>query len=345
MGSDDSLLDNIPPFPPSSDTKRTSSMSLSAIMKGCKDGELAVRHFDSNTISGLHPHLGFSSISVQSTRGKDAGRKASLHNSRQQRLDGGAITTLVPSMYRHVLGGWRGWWKADPHPSDWISVSTDPLYALFMAANRLGQGRQSRVFLSIISSMPGKDEKVLVVDPREEEEKFRSHTVGFDFFSLENIRARNFMRKFSEKLFYKSIPKSYIVETVEITHDSIPWDDIPLGWFQGGATNEPFSSIRWNWLDYLSFNPYDKLVKYGDAQGIIWAERKEIEEMLIRQAREIEEAEDEDLIEEEEETKEALDWLLLGVEEPVHYLYEEDMKEAKIEEGTELEKALHAMSI
>ncbi|ODN74207.1 hypothetical protein L202_07653 [Cryptococcus amylolentus CBS 6039] len=317
-------------------------MSLSAIVKGCEDGELAVRHFDSNTISGLHPHLGFSSISVQSTRGKDAGRNASLHNSRKQGLDGGAITALVPSIYRHVLGGWWGW-KAVPHPSNWISVTTDPLFALFKAAKRLGQGRESRVFISIIS-MPGKDEKVLVVDPRKEAEKSHSHTVGFHLSFGEIVRAENFMRTSSEKLFYKSIPKSYLVETVEITHDSIPWDDIPLGWFQGGVTNEPFSSVRRNWLDWLSFDPDNKLVQYRDAQETIRGERKEVE-TLIRQAREREEAEDEDLIEEDEEKEETLDWLLLGVEELDYYLYEKDEKEAKREEWNELEKALHAMGI
>ncbi|ODN87144.1 hypothetical protein L198_07147 [Cryptococcus wingfieldii CBS 7118] len=271
-------LQHIPSFPPSSGTTKRSSMSFSALLQGCQDNELDVRLFEKNTISGLDPTSGFSSISVQSAGLSGEAVPWNQYN-RETWGDDAAMAALVPGMFRHAAGGWKRL-DADPHLSEWIAVSVDPIWALFCAAWRLGLGHQQQVFMSIIR-MPGDhdpENPLIVVNPLQEAKKAGLDTTRAELFSLDPNKlrlAKNCLAKFGTELVYRRIPIEYIVETVELTHNSIPWDDIPLGWFRGGA--DPSSQSHYGWLYCLSFDPFSKDTHYGDAQIAILDEKRSIE--------------------------------------------------------------------
>ncbi|TYJ56258.1 hypothetical protein B9479_003104 [Cryptococcus floricola] len=69
-------------------------------------------------------------------------------------------------------------------------------------------------------------------------------------------------------------PENHIVETAELTRNSIPWDDIPLGWFRGVA--DLSAQSHYGWLFRLSFDPFSKDTHYGDAQIAILNEKRSI---------------------------------------------------------------------
>ncbi|ODO04919.1 hypothetical protein I350_05529 [Cryptococcus amylolentus CBS 6273] len=130
--------------------------------------------------------------------------------------------------------------------------------------------------------MPGDhdpENPLIVVNPLEEAKRAGLDTTRAVLFSLDPDKlrlAKNCLAKFGFELVYRRIPIEYIVETVELTHNSIPWDDIPLGWFRGVA--DPSSQSHYGWLDRLSFDPFSRYTHYGDAQIAILDEKRSIEE-------------------------------------------------------------------
>ncbi|ODN77076.1 hypothetical protein, variant [Cryptococcus amylolentus CBS 6039] len=126
--------------------------------------------------------------------------------------------------------------------------------------------------------------QLIVANPLEEAKIAGFDSAGYGLPKEDQERrqlARNCMTKFSTQLVYRRIPVEYIVETVVITRNSLPWDDIPRGWFRGAA--DPSSQPHYNWLHQLSFSPFMYL-QYGTTQSNIMLEKNKIESVLEKEA-------------------------------------------------------------